>query len=67
MIYDQSFTILLNQGGPPERITANFKYTVKDSVDQKSWGNLKTSQYEKFDSICNETMVGFWQHGNSDN
>jgi len=43
MIYDQSFTILLDQGGPPERITANFKYTVKDSVDQKSWGNLKTS------------------------
>lgn len=43
------------------RFIVNFKYTVKpeffDKVDK-----LSTSSYEAFDSLCNETMVGFVQH-----
>lgn len=61
MIYDQALTIELDQGGPVERITANFKHTVKNSVSPSDWADLQTGDYSKFDSICNQTMVGFWQ------
>ena len=61
MIYDQSVTIVLDQGGPVERITANFKYTIKSEVPETMWSSRKSSDYKSFDSICNETMVGFWQ------
>jgi hypothetical protein len=46
---------------PVERITTNLKFTVKNTVNQSDWHDLKTSDYGKFDSVCNETMVGFWQ------
>ena len=59
MIYDQAMTIVLEE--PTERITANFKYTIKDSIPQDRWMTRKTSDYSSFDSICSETMVGFWQ------
>ena len=44
-----------------ERITTNLKYTIKDSIDQSLWSTPKSSDYDYFDSICSETMVGFWQ------
>jgi len=62
MIYDQALTIVLEKGGSEERITTNFKYTVKDMLSESSWKYLKTSDYDSFDSVCTETMVGFWQN-----
>jgi len=44
-----------------ERISANFKYTIKDIVPKHLWSSRVTSDFASFDSICNETMVGFWQ------
>jgi len=50
------------------RFITNLKYTVKpqvskdptqDSVDE--FQQLKTSDYNKFDSQCDKTMVGFVQ------
>jgi hypothetical protein len=61
MIYDQSLTIVLDQGGPAERITANFKFTIKDAVPVDQWASKSTGDFSSFDSICSETMVGFWQ------
>ena len=34
MIYDQALSVILDEGGPYERITANFKFTIKDYVMQ---------------------------------
>lgn len=46
----------------------NFKYTLKsdickDPVKEKfsNLENLKTGDYAKFDSLCDQTMVGFVQ------
>jgi hypothetical protein len=50
------------------RFLANFKYTVKPTIskDPTSDGadefvSLKTGDYNKFDSHCDKTMVGFVQ------
>ena len=43
------------------RFTANFKYTVKDSVPLAQRKSLKSFDYGKFDSECTQTMVGFYQ------
>lgn len=66
MIYDQAMTIVLDE--PTERITTNFKYTIKDSIPKDMWSSRKTGDYSSFDSICSETMVGFWQahHGSGE-
>lgn len=62
-IYDQSMKVELDNG---LRFITNYKYSVKpsvskdptkDSVDEFS--ALKTSDYNKFDSHCDKTMVGF--------
>lgn len=56
MIYDQAVQIEL-----PKRhgkYTANFRYSVKDNVLPAEYNDLKTSSNEKFDSHCDETMVG---------
>jgi hypothetical protein len=63
MIYDQAVTIVLDQGGPIERITVNLKYTIKKEISPSDWPKAATSDYHKFDSVCHETMVGFWQDG----
>ena len=45
------------------RFIVNFKYTVKPEFVERV-DRLSTSSYEAFDSLCNETMVGFVQHKN---
>jgi len=60
MIYDQSFTVLLHKGAQKERFIANFKHTIKKQVPINSWSTRTSADYNSFDSICNETMVGFW-------
>jgi hypothetical protein len=68
-IYDQGFQINLENG---MRFVANFKYSIKPNItkaplslvqtEQASelW-DLKTSDYFKFNSECDKTMIGFVQ------
>ena len=65
-IYDQSFEVELENG---LRFLTNFKYTVKSDVSPKpsqelfqKFETLKTGDYNKFDSKCDQTMVGFVQN-----
>ena len=57
MVYDQAFYVELKESG--RKFTANFKYTLKSASDDLS--TLKAAEYERFDSVCTETMVGFLQ------
>lgn len=64
-IYDQSFAIELENG---LRFLANFKYTIKPEISQEptsdggiKFKDVKTGDYGKFDSHCDQTMVGFVQ------
>lgn len=65
-IYDQSFEVELENG---LRFLANFKYTIKNNISAKpsqelvqKFDGLKTGDYNKFDSHCDQTMVGFVQN-----
>lgn len=62
-IYDQSFSIELENG---LRFLANFKYTIKPEISQEpvedgavKFKDVKTGDYGKFDSLCDQTMIGF--------
>ena len=62
-IYDQSFMIELENG---LRFLANFKYTMKPEVSKNpnsegalKFAEIKSGDYNKFDSHCDKTMVGF--------
>lgn len=64
-IYDQAFKVELENG---IRFLSNFKYTVKPEISQDptkdgadEFQNLKTGDYNKFDTACDKTMVGFVQ------
>ena len=52
------------------RFVANFRYDIKTSISKDpvaqtqqsgiaSFGQIESGDYEKFDSICDKTMVGF--------
>lgn len=48
------------------RFLTNFKYTVKPEVSSKpeseplsEFAGIKSGDYNKFDSLCDKTMVGF--------
>jgi len=50
------------------RFLTNFKYTVKNDISKKpsqelfqKFESLKTGDYNKFDSLCDQSMVGFVQ------
>jgi len=65
-IYDQSFRIELENG---LRFLANFKYTVKPEISKdptkdspEEFSSLKTADYVKFDTHCDNTMIGFVQN-----
>lgn len=66
-IYDQAFNIELDNG---VRLVANLRYNLKPSIsldpfiEAKSKGvskftNIESGDYQKFDSQCDKTMVGF--------
>mmetsp|Transcript_37616 Transcript_37616/g.57634 ORF Transcript_37616/g.57634 Transcript_37616/m.57634 type:complete len:227 (+) Transcript_37616:319-999(+) len=64
-IYDQSFKVELDNG---LRFLTNFKYSVKAQISEdpsqdgaSEFTSLKTGDYNKFDSECDRTMVGFVQ------
>jgi hypothetical protein len=64
-IYDQSFRIELDNG---LRFIANFKYSVKPEISQDptkdgqdEFLSLKAGDYNKFDTHCDKTMIGFVQ------
>jgi hypothetical protein len=69
-IYDQALNIELENGF---RLLSNLRYNLKsdiakdpfstaqkDGIDQ--FTGIETSDYEKFDSECSRTMVGFVQN-----
>jgi hypothetical protein len=65
-IYDQAFKIELENG---QRFLANFKYSVKPEISREptvdgesEFISLSTGDYNKFDSQCDKTMVGFVQN-----
>ena len=65
VVYDQSFKVELDNG---LRFLSNFKYTVKPTISKdptqdgaEEFVSLKTGDYNKFDSNCDKTMVGFVQ------
>ena len=49
---------------PNEELFANFRYEVK-SEDPEDWTTLRTLDYDKFDHICSQTMVGIMQNKKS--
>jgi hypothetical protein len=64
-IYDQAFKVELATG---IRFLANFKYAVKPTISKEpttdgaeEFVSLKTGDYNKFNSHCDKTMVGFVQ------
>lgn len=64
-IYDQSFKIELENG---IRFVTNFKYSLKSEIskdplkdDVDKFSGVKAGDYGKFDSHCDQTMVGFVQ------
>ena len=64
-IYDQAFRIELSNG---LRFLANFKYSVKDDISKDptkdgadEFAFLKAGDYNKFDTHCDKTMIGFVQ------
>ena len=64
-IYDQAFKVELATG---IRFVANFKYSVKAQISKdptedgaEEFVSLKTGDYNKFNSHCDKTMVGFVQ------
>ena len=64
-VYDQSFKVELDNG---LRFLANFKYSVKPTISEDptkdgadEFISLKTGDYNKFDTQCDKTMVGFVQ------
>lgn len=64
-IYDQAFKLELNNG---LRFVTNYKYCLKPQVSTdptkdgaKNFNMLKTGDYDKFDSECDKSMVGFVQ------
>jgi hypothetical protein len=70
MIYDQAMNVELENG---QRFISNFKYTLKDDVSKDPFTEAKkngismfelieTSDYDKFKSECNGSMVGFVQN-----
>lgn len=69
-IYDQAFNIELDNG---MRFLANYRYDIKPDVSKDplqdalsqgigKFSSLETGDYEKFDSLCSQTMVGFVQN-----
>ena len=52
--YDQAFQVELENG---QTFLANYKYTLKEKVD--TYSEIKASDYDKFYSQCDKSMVGF--------
>jgi len=56
MIYDQSLEVEIPSR--KAKFLANFRYNKKASVTPNMYATLTSASYDKFDSQCNETMVG---------
>lgn len=67
MIYDQAFIIELDNG---IRFLSNFRYNMKDTISKdplteattngiSKFATIESGDQDKFDSQCNESMVGF--------
>ena len=68
-IYDQAMRVELDNG---TRFITNFRYNIKPDISADPYQDgsgrfegTQTGDYQSFDSVCHETMVGFVQkvHG----
>jgi len=70
MIYDQAFIVELDNG---TRFLSNFRYNIKDTITKDplseagsngitKFATIESGDQDKFDSQCNESMVGFIQN-----
>ena len=68
-IYDQAMRVELDNG---TRFITNFRYNIKPDISNDpiadgsgKFEGTQTGDYQSFDSVCSETMVGFVQkvHG----
>ena len=66
-IYDQAFNIELDNG---IRFLANFRYNIKNEITKDPFQEaikkgvskfvaIESGDYDKFDSQCGKTMIGF--------
>lgn len=66
-IYDQAMNIELENG---QRLIANFRYDIKPTISKDpfvdvrdrgiiGFSTIESGDYDKFDSKCDQTMVGF--------
>ena len=44
--------------GNSAKYTANFRYSLKPTVEPEEYKELKCKSFDSFDSVCDETMVG---------
>lgn len=69
-IYDQAFNVELDNG---MRFIANFRYNIKSEITKDPFVEarmkgisrflaIESADYDKFDSQCGKTMVGFVQN-----
>ena len=69
MIYDQAFSLEFENG---QRFMTNFRYNLKPTISKDPFSEagkngivkfaaFESGDYDKFDSKCDETMVGFVQ------
>jgi len=67
MIYDQAMNVELETG---QRFISNFRYEIKNDIAKDpvaeaskngilKFATIETGDYDKFDSECNGSMVGF--------
>jgi hypothetical protein len=68
-IYDQSMMVILEDG---KKFVTNFRYNNKDGVDPlktnaSKFAGVTTGAYEKFDSQCDQTMIGHVLHEGTTN
>jgi hypothetical protein len=69
-IYDQAFNVELENG---MRFLANYRYNIKPSISKDPFVDarlngisqftaIESGDYDKFDSQCGKTMIGFVQN-----
>ena len=67
-VYDQAMVVQLDSG---KKFVTNFRYNLKNddplNTDYKKFANIKSGDYDKFDSKCDQTMIGHVLQDNTKN
>ena len=58
-VYDQAMVVTLENG---QKFVTNFRFNLKEAdplkTDYKKFANIASGDYDKFDSKCDQTMIG---------